>query len=40
LSDLQKGVSDLAAYNPAKNGVMSKLNDDDQHEAENLIQLI
>jgi len=40
LSDLQRDVSDLAAYNPARNGVTSELDNNDQHEVENLIQPI
>jgi len=40
LSDLQRDVSDLAVYNPARNGVTSELDNNDQHEVENLIQPI
>jgi len=34
---LQRGVSDSTAYNPASNGVTSKLHD--EHEADDLVDL-
>jgi len=39
LSVLQRGVSDLTAYNPTNNSAMSEMDDDNQHDADDLADL-
>jgi len=39
MSALQRGVSDSTTYNPTNNSSTSELDDDSQHEADNLANL-